>query len=453
MLRWLIDNLGTLALAFILAIFVWVAVNRETNPIQEVPFDQPVPIVMLNQPAGTQVTNEPEDSIRVVVRGPRLETDALQPEDLSAVIDLSVIDYNGVDVPVTVSVNNPLVSIVEQDIASVHVRLEEFRHFSVPITPTIVGVPALGHVSGEPMVEPSSVTVEGPASILDQINSAWARVSIEGERETVHQSVTVWLRDENERSVLGVAPSPSQVWITVPITKSEEYRELLVSVNLTGTVATGYRLANFSIDPQKVTIYGVPEIVAELSGFISTDLVDISDADTDITQRVGLQLPGGVALVGESSVVVDVDVEPVLTTSNFPWRPQILGPDPGLTVTILPETVNVALIGPLALIDVFDPEIDLNISLSLYGLEAGSYQLEPNAFSNVLGVEVEGVLPSSLLVEIYPVPTATPTATPVITATATISGSLPISPIATPVLDTYRDSGALILRRLMCENR
>jgi YbbR domain-containing protein len=433
-LRWLIDNLSTLVLALILAIFVWVAVNRQTNPIQEVPFDQPVPIAMLNQPAGTQVTNEPQDSIRVVVRGPKLETDALQLEDLHAVIDLSAIDLDGVDVPVTVSVDNPLVSIVEQDITSVYVRLEEFRHFAVPISPTVVGVPALGHVSGAPVVEPSSVTVEGPASTLDQIDSAWARVSIEGERESVQQSVTVWLRDENERSVLGVDPSPSQVWITVPITKSEEYRELLVSVNLTGTVATGYRLANFSIDPQKVTIYGVPEVVAELSGFISTDLVDISDADSDITQRVGLQLPSGVTLVGETSVVVDVDVEPVLTTSNFPWRPQILGPDPGLTVTILPESVNVALIGPLALIDAFDPETDLNLNLSLYGMEAGSYQLEPSAFSNVLGVRVEGVLPPSLLVEIYPVPTPTPTPTPVITSTATITGPLPISPIATPAI-------------------
>jgi YbbR domain-containing protein len=432
--RWLIDNLSTFALAFILAVFVWVVVNRETNPILDVPLVEPVPIVMLNQPAGTQVTNSPEDSIRVVVRGPKLEVDTLQPENLSAVIDLSLIDYRGVDVPVQVSVDNPLVSVVEQDIESVYVRLEEFRHFSVPITPTIVGVPALGHVSGEPTIEPSSVTVEGPASMLDQIDSAWARVSIEGERESVHQSVTVWLRDENERSVLGVDPSPSQVWITVPITKSEEYAELLVSVNLTGTVATGYRLANFSIDPQKITIYGPPEVITKLPAFLSTDLVDISDADTDITQRVGLQVPGGVTLVGDTSVVVDVDVEPVLTTSNFPWRPQILGPDPGLTVTILPETVNVSLIGPLALIDTFDPENDLNISLSLYGLESGTYQLEPNAFSNVLGVEVEGVLPPSLLVEIYPVPTPTPTATPVITTTATITGSLSTSPIATPAI-------------------
>jgi hypothetical protein len=241
------------------------------------------------------------------------------------------------------------------------------------------------------------------------------------------------LRDANDRPVLGVDPVPSAVWVTVPITKSDEYAELVVSVNLTGTVATGYRLADFIVVPQKVIIYGPPEIVSSLPGFVSTDLVDITEADADITQRVGLQVPEGVTLIGDKSVVVDIDVEPVLTTSNFPWRPQILGPDPGLTVTIVPEMVNVSLIGPLALIDLFDPVTDLNLSLNLYGIGVGSYQLEPGALSNVLGVEVEGILPASVLVEIYLIPTPTPTPTPVITGTATITGTQFPSPIATPV--------------------
>ncbi len=287
-------------------------------------------------------------------------------------------------------------------------------------------------MSGELLVEPAVVTIEGPASILDQVASAQIRVSIEGERETVRESVSVWLRDANDRPVLGVDPVPSAVWVTVPITKSDEYAELVVSVNLTGTVATGYRLADFIVIPQKVIIYGPPEIVSSLPGFVSTDLVDITDADADITQRVGLQVPEGVTLIDDKSVVVDIDVEPVLTTSNFSWRPQILGPDPGLTVTIVPEMVNVSLIGPLALIDLFDPVTDLNLSLNLYGIGVGSYQLEPGALSNVLGVEVEGILPASVLVEIYLIPTPTPTPTPAITGTATITGTQFPSPIATP---------------------
>ena len=432
MFRWLVDNLSTLALAFILALFVWFLVIRETNPIVEEPYLGSVSIVLLNQPAGAQVVNNPEDTVKVVVRGPRQEIEALQADDFSAVIDLSTISFGGVEVPVVVSIDNhPLISVIEQDVERIFIRLEEFRHYTLPITPTLVGEPAPGHVSGELLVEPAVVTIEGPASILDQVASAQIRVSIEGERETVRESVSIWLRDANDRPVLGVDPVPSAVWVTVPITKSDEYAELVVSVNLTGTVATGYRLADFIVVPQKVIIYGPPEIVSSLPGFVSTDLVDITDADADITQRVGLQVPEGVTLIDDKSVVVDIDVEPVLTTSNFSWRPQILGPDPGLTVTIVPEMVNVSLIGPLALIDLFDPVTDLNLSLNLYGIGVGSYQLEPGALSNVLGVEVEGILPASVLVEIYLIPTPTPT--PAITGTATITGTQFPSPIATPV--------------------
>jgi YbbR domain-containing protein len=432
--RWLVDNLSTLALAFILALFVWIVAIREVNPIVEQPFQEPVPIVMVNQPAGSQMTNDPVRPIEVVVRGPRQEIEELRVDDFSAIIDLSTVPFGGAQVPVQVVVDNPLVTLVSQDTDQVYVELEEFRRLSIPVTPTIVGVPALGHVSGAAQVEPDTVSVEGRASVVDQVSAATVRVSIEGERGTVRESVSVRLRDSNNRSILGAEPVPSEVWVTVPITKSDEYAELLVTLNLTGTVATGYRLADFSVDPQKVTIFGAPEVVAELPGYISTEMVDISEADSDITQRVGLQVPEGVTLIDVKSVVVDIDVEPVLTTSTFPWRPQILGPDPGLTATVLPPMLNVTVIGPLALIDAFDPETDLSLTVDLNGLAAGSYQIEPDALSNLLGVEIDAILPAAVLAEIAVLPTPTPTATPVITGTATVTGTLVPSPLATPAV-------------------
>lgn len=430
MLRWLLDNLSTLALAFILALFVWFVAVRETNPIVEESFPEAVPITILNQPAGTQVINNVVDSVEVVVRGPRQEVEELQTGDFEAIVDLSTIPLGGADVELVVTVRNPLVEVVDQSEDEVFIRLDEYLRFTLPITPTIVGEAALGHVVGEPTLSASEVVIEGPTSRVGSIQKAIVQVSIEGARETLRETVSVRLRDASDRSVVGVDSSPAEIQVTVPITKSDEYAELLVSVNLTGTVATGYRLANFSVDPQKVTIFGPPEIVASLPGFVSTDLLDITDADQDFTQRVGLLTPEGVTLIGGRSVVVDVDVEPVLTTSNFPWRPTIIGPDQGLTVTILPETVNVALIGPVALMDGFDPETDLSLTLNLLGLAPGSYQIEPEALSNILGVQVEGLLPPSILVEIFRVPTPTPT--PVITGTPTITSTLLFSPIPSP---------------------
>lgn len=432
MLRWLIDNLSTLFLAFILALFVWFVAIREVNPVVEVPFEEPVPIAMINQPAGTQITNTPEAEVEVVVRGPRQEIDKLSVDDFSAVIDLSSVPLDGAHVPIRIEVSNELVTIVSQDIDDITIRLEEYRQLVLPLTATVVGVPALGHVSGTVQLEPDTVSVEGPASLVDQVETATVRVSIEGERGTVRELVAVRLRDSNNRSLLGIDSVPAEIWATVPITQSDEYAELLVTLNMTGTVATGYRLANFSVDPQKVTVFGPPEVVAQMPGYIRTDLVNIAEADSDITQRVGLQVPEGVTLIDIKSVVVDIDVEPVLTTSNFPWHPQIIGPDSGLTATVLPATINVSVIGTLALIDAFDPETDLSLTVDLRGLSVGSYQIEPDALSNLLGVEIEALLPAAVLVEISPLPTPTPTPTAVITGTLTLTGTLVPSPLETP---------------------
>jgi hypothetical protein len=171
--------------------------------------------------------------------------------------------------------------------------------------------------------------------------------------------------------------------------------------------------------------------------------VDVSDAKADIGQRVGLLVPRGTTLIDTQNVLVEIDIEPVVTTLTVPWQPRILGPDPGLDVAISPERVSVSLVGPLALMESFDPESDLSLTLNLFGLGVGSYQLAPAALSNQLGVEVVGILPPTVLVEIsvLPTPTPTPTITPTLTATGTLippvpaeTGTLVYLPAATPTL-------------------
>jgi len=431
-LRGLVNNLSTVALSIILALFVWFVAIQETNPIVEQPYREPVPVLMLNQPPGTVLTNAPDDSIKVIIRGPLQTLAALQVDDFSAVVDLSTVPLGGAKVGVAVSVGNHLVSVVEQDIDTISIRLEEYRSVQLPITPTLIGEPALGHVAGALLIEPSVVSFQGPASRVDLVSEARIQLSIEGAREWVQARVIVRLWDADGRVVTGVDPDPPEILATVPITKSEQYAELFVTVNLTGTIAAGYRMTDYSVEPQRVTLFGPPGVVADLPGFVSTVPVDVSDARADIVQRVGLLVPRGTTLIDTQNVLVEIDIEPVVTTLTVPWQPRILGPDPGLGVAISPERVSVSLVGPLALMESFDPESDLSLTLNLFGMGVGSYQLALAALSNQLGVEVVGVLPPTVLVEISLLPTPTPTPTPTITPTLIITGTLiPVVPSET----------------------
>ncbi|MEE8307247.1 MAG: hypothetical protein V3R81_08270, partial [Gammaproteobacteria bacterium] len=195
MIRGLANNLSTVALSIILALFVWFVAIQETNPIVEQPYREPVPVLMLNQPAGTVLTNAPDDSIKVIIRGPLQTLAALQLHDFAAVVDLSTVPLGGAKVPVSVSVSNQFVSVVQQDIDSISVRLEEYRSIQLLITPTLVGEPALGHVAGALLIEPGVVSFQGPASRVDLVSEARIQLSIEGAREWVQESVPVRLWD------------------------------------------------------------------------------------------------------------------------------------------------------------------------------------------------------------------------------------------------------------------
>jgi YbbR domain-containing protein len=423
--RWINSNLSTLALAFVLAVFVWFVAAQETNPVVEQAFPERIPISLINQPAGVVLTNDPVTDVEVVVYGPRQTLDGLKVTDFRAVVDLADVPQGGANVPVTVSVGDPLVRIVEQKTESIYIELEPFAQLEMVVTPVVVGSPALGHVVGTPSVEPSTVVLEGAASLVNPVEIAQIRVSVEGARETVRETTTVQLRDALGRVVSGFASEALQVTVTVPITKSEEYAELFVTVNLTGTLASGYRLADYAADPQRVTIYGPPEIVATLPGFVSTLPIDVTNASSDLIQRVGLMVPEGVTLIGARDVIVEIDIEPVVTTLTFPWKPVILGPDRGLSATLSVEVFSVSMIGPLALIDSFNPETDLSLTINLYGLAPGAHEVIPVALSNIVGVEVESILPATVLVELYPKPTATPT------PTGTLVTGTPATPTAT----------------------
>jgi YbbR domain-containing protein len=442
--RWLINNLGTLALSLVLALFVWFVAVREANPIIETVYAESIPIQLLNQPLGTLMINTPERVLRATVRGPKTEIDALSVSDFEALIDLSSVALGGADVPVVVVVKNPLVSLMGQSPSTVYVQLEEYRRLTLPVDLKLSGVPSLGYIAGDAEVEPFEVTVEGAASKVSPIAAAQVELNIEGISDSVSRKLSVRLSGMDGRLISGVTPNPSEVLVTVPVTKSDEYAQVLVTANLSGSIASGYRLAGFSVIPDRVMIRVRPEVISTLPASIQTEVVDISGASGDLNQRVGLLLPHGVSLVQEQSVLVVIDVEPVLTTLTIPWRIRAEGPDPGLTATLSLQVANIGLVGPLMLVNEFDPERHIDLFVNLGGLNPGTHEVQVVALSRLAGIEVLQVVPPTIKVEIAVQPTPTPTPTPeeddlanaAATGEAAVGSPTPavaITPVRTPV--------------------
>ncbi len=245
---------------------------------------------------------------------------------------------------------------------------------------------------------------------------ARARVSIslDGIREGIDQAKPVEVLDENGQVIPGLSVSPQTVMVTLPVSQQGGYRDLAVKVVVRGQVASGYRLANISVFPPVVTVYSSdPTVVSALPGVVETQELDLQNASDDITTRLDLSLPVGVSVVGEQTVLIQAGISPIessLTLSNE--IVQVVGLPPGMTVQVLPPTVDVIVSGPLPLLDTLTRQ-DIRVTVDLSGLTVGTHQLTPKVEILIADVQVESILPGTIEV------TLTLTGTPSVTITPT----------------------------------
>jgi YbbR domain-containing protein len=180
-------------------------------------------------------------------------------------------------------------------------------------------------------------------------------------------------------------------------------------------VANGYRLTNISPFPPNVFVFSTnPSLVDNLPGFVETNPIDLTGVKDDLEIRLPLNLPKGVELVGDQSVLVQVGVAAIegsITLSDLPI--EVIGLPENLVARISPEVVDVIISGPLPLLDNL-AERDVRVILDLSSVTEGTYQFAPRVEISIDELQVETILPSSIevVVEVRPPMTATPVRTP-----------------------------------------
>jgi YbbR domain-containing protein len=190
-------NIGLKVAALGLGTLVWFTVSgpRVERTISG------VPVIYRNVPPSLEISDQTEDAT-VHVRGIDSQIRRLEPGELVVEIDLAGERPGLVVLPLrTDQVTTPFgIAVTEVSPGAVTLTLEESASVDVPVRPTVDGKPAPGFVEAEVTVDPATVTVVGPARRLKTTTSAITqRVSIEGARDTVTQTVTVGVIDPGLR--------------------------------------------------------------------------------------------------------------------------------------------------------------------------------------------------------------------------------------------------------------
>jgi YbbR domain-containing protein len=292
-------NIGLKVAALGLGTLVWFTVSgpRVERTISG------VPVIYRNVPASLEISDQTEEA-SVHVRGTDSQIRGLQPGDLVVEIDLAGERPGLVVLPLrTDQVTVPFgIHVTEVSPGAVTLTLEESASVEVAVRPTVDGNPAPGFVEAGIVVDPATVTVVGPARRLRPTTSAITqRVSIEGARETVTQTVTVGVIDPGLR-----LKEPQTARVSVRIERVEDRSTPGARIVLRG-LPKGRRAV---VSPEAVTVaLRCPaEALARLPQSAWVPFVDVSALKVgDYTLPVHIEsLPNCTAAVTPAMVAVRI---------------------------------------------------------------------------------------------------------------------------------------------------
>ncbi|MCB8947706.1 MAG: hypothetical protein H6653_06800 [Ardenticatenaceae bacterium] len=395
MARSLVANLATLILSFILAIVIWVNAMQVDDP--DIKRSLQISATFIGLPEDVTRLEPSDDNPPVLIsyEGPTSIVSELTQDDFTAIIDLSEVPLSSeVSVPVAIQAERTDIDLDPPVPDFVVVRLEKLVTREIEVTLNLRGDVARGYTMDEPLIDPPVITVTGTESEVDRLESARVTVYLNDDNQTRIEmpQPLFYNRQGQPASVSGLQLSTDQVQVTIPINESADFATKVISPDVVGQVAPGYRVLGVTVEPSSILVTGRPTLLA-LPFRVQTEPIDITGLAETFQSQVSLVLPEGISLDSVTEITATVQIEPFSSTKIYNQPVELLGVNEDLEVTIEPDTVRVVLFGPSPVLDTLT-EQEVRVTLDLFGLEVGEYSLEPDVDVPDRGLELRSIQPS-----------------------------------------------------------
>jgi YbbR domain-containing protein len=219
-------NVGLKVLALLLGGLLWFTVSGQ----QAERTVTGVPIVYRNKPDGLEITEQTK-TVDIHVRGLDNQLRTALGRDFEARVDLTGVRAGPQNFVLrTDQVSTPFgLQVTQVDPGSATAVLEMAGSANLPVHPFVDGKPAAGFAVSDITTDPASVMVMGPARrIVGTLSATTDRVSIEGARETVTQTVSVGVPDAALRLQTSTT---ARVVVTIEPAGERQFAALRVSVH------------------------------------------------------------------------------------------------------------------------------------------------------------------------------------------------------------------------------
>jgi YbbR domain-containing protein len=142
-----------------------------------------------------------------------------------------------------------------------------------------------------------------------------------------------------------------------------------------------------------------PQLVEGLPGYVNTKPLDLTGVDDYLETILELDLPQGVTVVGDPTVLVQVNVTALETNMIVTRDIEVIGLLPGLTAQVSPEEVSLSISGPVPVLDNLTLR-DIRVVADLTDLPVGTHNITPTIEILPSNVVWEDVSPATVEVVI-----------------------------------------------------
>jgi YbbR domain-containing protein len=178
---WLVRDWPLKLVSLGLALVLWLLLVPAEKMFSEKALS--IPLETRNVPAGLEIVEPPVASIDITLRAPNRLLDEIGPSGLVARIDLDRATVLQQEYPLSTSMIAvpPGAEVVKISPSKVTIRLERTAEAKLEVRPLVRGQTAPGFQRAKTEVEPSSVVVRGPESLIKAAGHATtAPVDISG---------------------------------------------------------------------------------------------------------------------------------------------------------------------------------------------------------------------------------------------------------------------------------
>ena len=407
----LTKNIGLKITSLFLAVLVWMVVVNISNP--EIKASKQVQVEVENEnvilDAGK--TYEFSGSTMVTINYAVRTRDEykIKASDFRAYVDMKdLYDVTG-SVPVNIEVlnNKEIISDPTAKPSVMRLKVEDVIKTTKDVEYELEGHPQDGYAVGNIVLNPSSISISGPASQVSQIKSVKIIIDVDGINEDMSGTAIPLFVDSVGRTIdiettdIKINHSSVDYSLTTLIGKS-----VPVEYSVSGSPAPGYSYTGVEGTIKEVVLQGSKAELADINSIVvPASVLDLGGTNHNKQVEVDLAMfvPGSLKIVGDtlSTVTMKVEGQEEKHYSINSTQIAVNNAVDGLEYLIEPITIGVVLGGIKSDLDALDSRNILG-SIDVAGIvEAGTYPIEIT-FSLPAGYVVKSYSPITVKVSGHP---------------------------------------------------